>query len=564
MDSMEKKISDYIDSLNKEKRPKEHGLYSNGKGKEVEGESAEYEKLMDTVRTVRTLKEYEEPRVDLEEQLLENIREYQKSNRNRKRLFYGAMAAVIAITLFVASFMNTKGDIVQAMVASYKDLKAYHGIIEIIYMNEVGEETVQGKREVWADESGRYVVQELEGSFAGEKTVNNGSKKWHVNPKEKIVEVYEAFPDTSRFTFEIGNEIQNIQNALQVKEMGEDRIYDKPAVKIAVTPQGGETYYLWIDKGTSLPIQRETPMQNAVQYRVTYVELESIEFVPEELFTYEVPKGYTEADRSLEQVVASTQEAEERLGFKPVVIEEKSDTLILKNRTVDTVNKIFKIYYKIKGMNQEKDGNFILLQKEFDSTYETTATSILGTVNGNQAEYIPSLKEDGRNLISYATSYGETSEIALIRWQENGYEYGFIGDVDIETLMEIGSELIGREVSFVINDKEYNEFQPEMDVKVDLVAEENTQKSVDSGSSPWKLDPAYVASVEASILVSPDGIVGESPIEYEDIEIIYNDGIKAIAEIKGKDSSVQKIYMEKLIRKDETGIWTVIGYDVVE
>ena len=106
--------------------------------------------------------------------------------------------------------------------------------------------------------------------------------------------------------------------------------------------------------------------------------------------------------------------------------------------------------------------------------------------------------------------------------------------------------------------------QPEVYVYVDLTVEENTQKSVDRGSSPWRLDPAYVASVEASLMISPGGIVGEQAVKYEDIQMIYNNGIKAIAKVNTKKSPVDKIYLEKLIRQDETGIWTMIGYDLAD
>lgn len=96
---------------------------------------------------------------------------------------------------------------------------------------------------------------------------------------------------------------------------------------------------------------------------------------------------------------------------------------------------------------------------------------------------------------------------------------------------------------------------------VDYVVEENTQKSVDQGHSPWRLDPRYVALVEASIMISPEGIVGDYPIDYEDIIISYYDGVRAIAEINNGNSPVIRIYLEKIVRQDETGIWTMVGYE---
>jgi hypothetical protein len=37
-------------------------------------------------------------------------------------------------------------------------------------------------------------------------------------------------------------------------------------------------------------------------------------------------------------------------------------------------------------------------------------------------------------------------------------------------------------------------------------------KRVDSGHTPWKLDPAFVAQVFVSLQISPEGIQGEYPV----------------------------------------------------
>ncbi|MFV0343149.1 MAG: hypothetical protein ACK5JH_09730 [Anaerocolumna sp.] len=93
-----------------------------------------------------------------------------------------------------------------------------------------------------------------------------------------------------------------------------------------------------------------------------------------------------------------------------------------------------------------------------------------------------------------------------------------------------------------------------------LSEEEYAQKQVDQGHSPWRLDPAYVALVFASLMISPEGIVGDYPIAYQNIVIAKNDGINAVADIKDQASLIKRIYLKRLIKTDESGIWTVIGY----
>ena len=60
----------------------------------------------------------------------------------------------------------------------------------------------------------------------------------------------------------------------------------------------------------------------------------------------------------------------------------------------------------------------------------------------------------------------------------------------------------------------------EIEVPYDISVVENTQQSVDEGHSPWNLDPVFVAQVFASLQLSPEGIVGDYPIAYEDLKVI--------------------------------------------
>ena len=136
----------------------------------------------------------------------------------------------------------------------------------------------------------------------------------------------------------------------------------------------------------------------------------------------------------------------------------------------------------------------------------------------------------------------------------------------LDYIMENNLELLPpfEEDNFILPFDE-SEFTPKVPVTVDLEEEKNTQASVDQGHSPWRLDPAYVAQVFASLLIEPGGIEGEYPIPYNKVKIIgMNDNSKAIAEITASNTKVKYVYLEKLVRQDPTGIWTVVGFDPVE
>lgn len=105
--------------------------------------------------------------------------------------------------------------------------------------------------------------------------------------------------------------------------------------------------------------------------------------------------------------------------------------------------------------------------------------------------------------------------------------------------------------------------KPQVKVPVNLEIEKNDQKSVDAGHSPWKLDPVFVTQVFVSLKISPEGIQGDYPIKYEDLKVVKNTGKEAIIEVPGDKTPIRRVYLERLVRQDSTGIWTVVGYDPV-
>ena len=111
-------------------------------------------------------------------------------------------------------------------------------------------------------------------------------------------------------------------------------------------------------------------------------------------------------------------------------------------------------------------------------------------------------------------------------------------------------------------DKEKSAKTPEIKVPYDISVVENTQQSVDDGHSPWNLDPVFVAQVFASLQLSPEGIVGDYPIDYEDLKVIKQTNSDAIVKVNSDKSAIAKIYLKRLVRQDPTGIWTVVGYDL--
>jgi outer membrane lipoprotein-sorting protein len=442
------------------------------------------------------------------------------------------------------------------MEKAYNNIKAYHGVMEVVQMNEFKEESLQAKREVWADKNGNYYVKELEGTNAGLITVNNGTKKWQLDEERKQVSLYSVFPDSYRFTLELGNEIEDIKSAVDIKIIGEDTIAGRAALKLMITPAGGSSYFLWTDKETNLPLQKETPMQNSIGYRITYTDIDFMDAIPEEQMNYYAPSDYEVVNTNDEQIVNNLEEVQALIGFNPAIISQIPEDYQLDTISISNGNSNANFYYT-NGKN-----TIIFSQEKAKNKLKTDPLAILGEVNGNPAEIITSA-EHSEGILNGGGVYAGLNRISSIRWQEKGFEYLLLGDMTFKQLTKFAEAVSGGKV-VIPEQAPSNAKKPQIETTVDMEAEENEQKSVDAGHSPWKLDPAFVTQVYVSLLISPEGIVGDYPIAYEDVIITENTGSDAVAEIHNDKSPAAKVYLKRLIRQDSTGIWTVVGYDPVK
>jgi len=556
----EKKLSEYIDMLNSEKKPREHVNPS---------DSAELEKLFGTVRLVRSLKEPALPPADYPKKMAHNVASLlqkkaakgTKSKNPRFKWFTGIAAmAAIALIVVLLNFLlpSGNGSIVHAMEKALQKVEAYHGFLEFVEINAEGKETTQAKLEVWADMEGRYYTKRLEGVQEGVITVNNGQKKWQIHPDEKKVYVFPAFPDPYRFTLELSEEVEEVKNSMETKIIGEDVISGRETNIIEIIPQGGNPYHIWVDKETNLPLQRQSSMLNALQYKVTYTEIGFYDSIPEKLLSYKVPEGFDEFDTSPELLVNNLEEAVEIAGFTPKIPENIPEGFKQEKTTVATDAKVIKLYYTL----QDEKTTAVILQGKANGEFKPVSTAVLGKIGDNVAE-IQSPVGGNDGILSGSGLYAGVTDITSIRWQESEFEYAVVGNASLEELALFAQELTRNKLEMPSNEEKLTT-RPQVEVPVNLEMEENEQKSVDGGHSPWKLDPIYVAQVFVSLQISPEGIQGEHPIKYAEFKVTENTGIDAIVEISGDETPIRRIYLKKLIRQDSTGIWTVVGYDPAE
>ncbi len=250
--------------------------------------------LAEVMKSVRSLKSPAMPGDDFSKRISNVVTNKKRSYKPWYAVAVAAVAIVFITSLMYSPF-GTK-NIVNAMNKAFSEVKAYHGIIEISGINAQGEETLQSKREVWADRKGHYYIKELSGSCKGRITVNNGEKKWQLLPEQKQVSIFPSFPDPYHFTFELSSELKDVKDAEKIKVIGDESISERLCTVLETSPKGGLPYKIWVDKKTDLPLQKQTAMQNALQYMVTYTKVEFIENLPSELTQYNLPDGFSVID----------------------------------------------------------------------------------------------------------------------------------------------------------------------------------------------------------------------------------------------------------------------------
>jgi len=542
-------LSNYIDRLNQERKPKEH---------EGKIESEELEELFETVRMVRSLKEPVMPSDDYSKELISIMK---RQLNPRRKWYYGAgiiAAAVVFIILMNIVAPFNKANLVSAMEEAYKEVKAYHGVLEIVETNGEGNSVTQAKIEVWADKEGRYYTKGLAGAQKDLITVNDGQKKWQIQVNEKEVDIFPAFPDHYSFTFEIGKEIELAKNAVKTKVIGEEDIAGRTAIVMEVTLQGGSAYKLWIDQETKMPLQKQSAMEYALQYKVRYATIDFIDRIPGELLTYSVPAGFKEVNKNMDLVVETLEAAAKLAGFSPKVITNLPAAYEESGIAVVHSSKAVKINYASKD-NKVKIST---LQRKATGEFKPASTAILGKINNHVAEIQAPIQAD-TGVFQEIGAYAGLTGFNSVRWQENGMEYVVLGNTSLEELTPFIKAFTDGSVELFPANKQAEE-KPQVTVPVDMEAEAGDQKNVDAGHSPWKLDPVFVAQVFVSMKMSPQGVVGEYPVKYEELKVVKNTGIEAVVEVTSTKSPIKKVYLKKLIRQDPTGIWTVVGYDPKE
>jgi outer membrane lipoprotein-sorting protein len=510
---IEEQLSDYIDALNKEQEL-EFAETANDR---------ELEKLLVTARLVRTLKEPTLPEEGYPQRLAQAVagkmqKEKQASSRKlgksapKSVKWLIAPMAALAASFLVVVLLNWLGlfnqDVVYAMEKAVAQLSNYHGILEVRTKNASGEEWLVRRVELWS-EGDKYAIKQDDGTL----TVNNGQQKWQISHEKKEVAVLPQLPDPTRSSFDLRDEAKRAKQYPHTI-VGSELIAGRQTTKLAISPPGGMKYYLWVDTETNLPIQLQTAMQNALQTTYTFVSFKPNTEINPQVFAYQVPEGYQVVDNNPGQLVASIEEAAAISGLNPLLPEQApARILAFKDRIV--------LDY----------GDTTVMETVPKGDFKLAANACLGTAAGGPLEILQE----------------------RLRWRQNGIEIQVEGARRIKLAGQITADLT------IPNSEQDLSSKAQVKVPVDKEVVEAGQKQVDRGSSPWQLDPLQVSLTFVNLKVTPKGIQGEPEIPMASFKLEINNSAEAVVEVA--NGPIERVYLKRLVRQDETGIWSVVGYD---
>lgn len=486
----EQELDALINALNEERRPEVPAT------DEVAG-------LVRTVRSVKNLKEPAEPSPDFESRLLSSLQEQTRQpQRGPRRTWWAAasLAAAAVLLLVVVVPSMTRRDVAMAMVEAIQQVERYHGILEKSWANAAGETQIIWTQEIWVD-GDRYAVTMQDGTT----TVNDGQRKWQVRPQDQVVALLPVAPDTQRVGLDlkaVGADAERYPHRV----IGQDTVAGRPATVLEIVPPGGDPYRVWVDLETNLPVRMVTAWQNALQTTYTYTELEINQPFDETHFTFMVPDGFIVVEEDPGQQVNTPAEAAEAAGFMPILPAEPPTRMIAyQDRLV--------LEY----------GQTTVVERRAEGEFRPATYGALGTAGGGPLEIL-----DGS-----------------LRWRQGNLEITVTGPEAEAVARSIAPDLTMPDPTAGFPQ------EPAIAVEVDMAVEENSQRQVDGGHSPYLLDPTMVTMS----FLGAQGIAGDM----DAFTVAFSNGTHAVVEVPS--GPISRVYVQRLVRQDETGIWTVVGYD---
>lgn len=279
-------ISQWIDDLNREEKPRDEAVENSNISDE---EKRELHEVLDTLRRVKSLKP-----VDHQEES-KVVPDRKKGLPWRKRGWIVAAVLLVAlITSSVPMLMgNNGGSVVYAMEEALENLRNYKGTINFTMeindqvMQESNTELTVGENQAFhsvTQVSGREITR-----------IYPGQDRMYTlySDRENYVEVSHIGEESLSFYQEIflmESILEEIQEAVEIKEMGKESLNGRETTKYHYRYHEDAPYHeLWVDESTDLPVKVAHHSEHGDRMVRTMENLAlNVPDISEDLFTYEI------------------------------------------------------------------------------------------------------------------------------------------------------------------------------------------------------------------------------------------------------------------------------------
>lgn len=247
--------------------------------------------------------------------------------RRRRWLALPAAVAVVTAVALGLTFnpFAPSYTVVQAMEQKVAQIDSYHAVIEHRYqypnptMNIIKTEEVwfAGDRYAWNDPG----VQEV---------ISDGEHEWRVN--HEMQAVWADFPLTPLLhPFQPANLIKAVADLPYVIE-GHDEIAGRPTTRVRFKTPDFESYRIWIENQTKLPLQIEMKFWDGMVTTTAYKTFELNLKIDPSHFTAPAYAGYRVESNG--RRVATIAEAAALAGFQPILPQESPKLIVVRGHEI--------------------------------------------------------------------------------------------------------------------------------------------------------------------------------------------------------------------------------------
>lgn len=279
-------VSQWIDDLNEEKKPREEAVENSSVSEE---EKKELYEILDTLRRVKSLQPREEKRAPKSDKPIE------KGFSLKKHSWILAAVLILALVFSVPPMLTGNGGtpLVYAMEAALENVENYKATIsfQMVMDDRVMQETTT---ELIVGEEGAFHSttqisdREITRIYPGENRLYT-----LYSDRENFVEISYMAEESLDFYQEIflmESILQEIQDADEIKEMGKESLNGRETTKYHYRYHEEAPYHqLWVDRSTDLPIKVVHFFENGDRMVRTMEELAlNLPEISRDLFNYEV------------------------------------------------------------------------------------------------------------------------------------------------------------------------------------------------------------------------------------------------------------------------------------